>query len=80
MWPGSLSISAQKCPLGGTALFAFLALAGDLGATLSPTMVGFVSELSGGNLKSGLLVAAAFPLLLVICLLLLKNAKQGRVS
>ena len=74
MWPGSLSISSQKCPLGGTALFAFLALAGDLGATLSPTMVGYISELSGGNLKTGLLVASAFPIMLVISLLLIKKA------
>lgn len=75
MWPGSLSISAQKCPLGGTALFAFLALAGDLGATLSPTMVGYISELAGGNLKTGLLVASAFPILLILALLLIKAAK-----
>ena len=75
MWPGSLSISAQKCPLGGTALFAFLALAGDLGATLSPTMVGYISELAGGNLKTGHLVASAFPILLVLTLLLIKGAK-----
>lgn len=74
MWPGSLSISSQKCPLGGTALFAFLALAGDLGATLSPTMVGYISELSGGNLKTGLLVASAFPIMLIISLLLIKKA------
>lgn len=78
MWPGSLSISAQKCPLGGTALFAFLALAGDLGATLSPTMVGCISELAGGNLKTGLLVASAFPILLVLTLLLIKGAKATR--
>ncbi len=77
MWPGSLSISAQKCPLGGTALFAFLALAGDLGATLSPTMVGCISELAGGNLKTGLLVASAFPILLVLTLLLIKEANAG---
>ena len=43
MWPGSISISSQECPRGGTAMFAFLALAGDLGATVSPTMVGSLS-------------------------------------
>lgn len=80
MWPGSLSISAQKCPLGGTALFAFLALAGDLGATLSPTMVGYISELADGNLKTGLLGASAFPILLVLTLLLIKGAKATRPS
>ena len=80
MWPGSISISAQKCPLGGTALFAFLALAGDLGATLSPTMVGYVSELANGNLKTGLLVASAFPILLILCLLIIKSVKQSRTT
>ena len=57
MWPGSISISSQKCPRGGTAMFAFLALAGDLGATVSPAMVGTISEMAGGNLKMGLLAA-----------------------
>ena len=79
MWPGSISISAQKCPLGGTALFAFLALAGDLGATLSPTMVGCISELAGGNLKTGLLIASAFPIVLVVTLLLIKSAKSAHI-
>ena len=73
MWPGSISISSQKCPRGGTAMFAFLALAGDLGATVSPTMVGSLAEMAGGNLKTGLLVATVFPAVLVIGLLLLKK-------
>ena len=75
MWPGSISISAQKCSFAGTALFAFLALAGDLGATLSPAIVGYISDLAGGDLKTGLLVASAFPILLVICLLMIKSIK-----
>ncbi len=73
MWPGSISISSQKCPRGGTAMFAFLALAGDLGATVSPTMVGSLAEMAGGNLKTGLLVATVFPAVLVLGLLLLKR-------
>lgn len=71
MWPGSISISSQKCPRGGTAMFAFLALAGDLGATVSPAMVGGISNMAGGNLKIGLLVAAIFPLILLFGLLVL---------
>lgn len=73
MWPGSISISSQKCPRGGTAMFAFLALAGDLGATVSPSMVGTLSEMAGGNLKMGLLVAAVFPVILVFGLLILNQ-------
>ena len=77
MWPGSICISSQKCPKGGTAMFAFLALAGDLGATVSPTMVGSISEMMGGNLKTGLLVATAFPLILVVGLIVLKSSKKA---
>lgn len=79
MWPGSISISSQKCPRGGTAMFAFLALAGDLGATVSPTMVGSLSEMAGGNLKTGLLVATVFPVVLVFGLLILKR-KVGKAQ
>lgn len=79
MWPGTISISSQKCPLGGTAMFAFLALAGDLGATVSPAMVGSISNMVGGNLKIGLLVATAFPLILIIGLIVL-NRKFNKIS
>ncbi len=77
MWPGSISISSQQCPRGGTAMFAFLALAGDLGATVSPAMVGSLSEMAGGNLKTGLFVATVFPVVLVFGLLILKK-KVGK--
>ena len=52
---------------------AFLALAGDLGAMVSPTMVGSLSEMAGGNLKTGLLAATIFPIVLVFGLLILKK-------
>lgn len=78
MWPGTISISSQKCPRGGTAMFAFLALAGDLGATVSPTLVGGVSNLAGGNLKTGLLAATVFPLLLVLGLLALDRGPGAK--
>ena len=71
MWPGTISISSQKCPRGGTAMFAFLALAGDLGAAVSPTMVGSFSEMAGGNLKVGLFTATVFPMILTIGLIFL---------
>ena len=76
MWPGSISISSQKCPRGGTAMFAFLALAGDLGAMASPAMVGSLSEVAGGNLKTGLLVATVFPVVLALVLLFLKKTAE----
>ena len=76
MWPGSISLSSKKCPRGGTAMFAFLALAGDLGAMVSPSLVGTLSEMAGGNLKTGLLAATIFPFALVLVLLVLKKARR----
>ncbi len=80
MWPGSISISSESCPKGGTAMFAFLALAGDLGAMVSPAMVGSLSEMAGGNLKSGLLVATVFPVILVIGLIILRSTRKRKIS
>ncbi len=77
MWPGSISLSSKKCPRGGTALFAFLALAGDLGAAASPSMVGTLSEMAGGNLKTGLLVATIFPVILVFVLIIVNKKKMN---
>ena len=78
MWPGTISISARKCPNGGTAMFAFLALAGDLGAAIGPAMVGGIAEATGGNLKTGLLYAAIFPTLLIIGItVLIKKFGKG---
>lgn len=54
-------------------MFAFLALAGDFGATVSPAMVGGISNLVGGNLKIGLLAATVFPVILIFALLLLSR-------
>ena len=79
MWPGSISISSQNCPKGGTAMFAFLALAGDLGAMVSPAMVGSISEKAGGTLKTGLLAATVFPVLLVCGLLILKRTVRQKL-
>ncbi|MDE6579125.1 MAG: MFS transporter [Ruminiclostridium sp.] len=66
MWPGIFSLAGEKCPQGGTAMFAMLALAGDLGCTGGPTAAGFISGSNGGELKSGLLFAVVFPLILGI--------------
>ena len=54
-------------------MFALLALAGDLGAMVSPAMVGSLSEIAGRNLKTGLLSATVFPVVLVFGLLILNK-------
>lgn len=70
MWPGTFSIAARACPAGGTALFALLALAGDLGCALAPYTVGLSSSLQGDDLKKGILTAVIFPTTLVLTLIL----------
>lgn len=65
LWPGTFSLSAKGIKGGGTALFALLALAGDLGCSGGPTFVGMVSGAFGENLKIGILAGATFPVLLL---------------
>lgn len=76
MWPGTFSLAARGLPAGGTAMFALLALAGDLGCTSGPTIVGLVSGLYGGQLRTGLLAAIVFPLLLVLLLFRFRQSTQ----
>ena len=66
MWPGSFSKAAALVKNGGTAMFAILALAGDLGCTAGPTLVGAVSGAFNDNLKIGILTAVIFPILLLV--------------
>lgn len=73
MWPGTFSMAAKELPGGGTALFALLALGGDVGCSVGPTLVGVVSSMFGDQLQVGLLAAAGFPVLLIIGLLLRKS-------
>lgn len=54
-------------------MFAMLALAGDLGCSGGPTLVGLVSSSFGDNLKMGILAAILFPVLMLIGLRLLKK-------
>lgn len=69
MWPGTFSKAAVALRTGGTAMFAMLALAGDLGCGGGPTLVGAVMKLAGDNMKIGILAAIIFPVLLLLCLL-----------
>lgn len=66
MWPGVFSLAAKRCPHGGTGMFALLALAGDCGCGAGPSIVGFVSDAWNNNLKLGLLIGMAFPLLMLL--------------
>lgn len=76
MWPGTFSLASNSLPAGGTAMFAFLALAGDLGCSSGPTVVGAVAEVFDGDLKIGILGAIVFPIVLVMTNVLMKQKKK----
>lgn len=76
MWPGSFSKAAAALPRGGTAMFALLALGGDLGCSGGPTLVGMVSSAVGDNLKMGILAGMIFPLALLLCVMLCRRSMR----
>lgn len=74
LWPGVFSMASAHFARGGTALFALLALGGDLGCSGGPTLVGLVAGTFGDELRAGLLAALLFPLaLLALCALYQKR-------
>lgn len=84
MWPGTISICSKRLPGGGTAMFALLATAGDLGGAFGPGLVGMVTQHTGSSLQKGMLAGCIFPLVLIVCLLILgsinKNQKKKTPS
>ena len=65
MWPGTFSRASASLKRGGTALFAMLALAGDMGCSGGPTLVGMISSAAGGNMQTGILAGVIFPVVLL---------------
>ena len=75
-WPGTFSLMAVRMPGAGTAMYALMALAGDVGCSLGPTIVGFAANAMNNDLKAGLLYAMVFPLLILIGIRLLKPKEK----
>ena len=74
-WPGTFSIAPGVLPGGGTAMYALMALAGDLGCSGGPTLVGMAADAAGGELRTGLLLAIIFPVLMLLLTATLKDKK-----
>ncbi len=75
LWPGTFSKAAATIRGGGTALFAMLALAGDVGCSGGPTLAGLMSGVFGDSLRMGILMAVIFPVLLLVSLKLAGKSK-----
>ena len=78
LWPGIYSMAAEHFSTGGTAMFALLALGGDIGCSTGPAVVGLVSASLDNNLKQGLLCAVVFPVLLTAGVVYLRRTAQER--
>lgn len=76
MWPGTFSKASAALPKGGTAMFALLALGGDIGCSGGPTLVGMVSGALGDDLKMGVLAGILFPVLLLVGVILCGKTKK----
>lgn len=80
MWPGTFSLAAEKIPTGGTAMFAFLALFGDMGCSAGPGTVGKAITLFGGDMNKGMLLGTLFPALMIIGLQMMKKHGMPKTS
>ncbi len=78
LWPGTFSLASETFHGGTTAMFALLALFGDMGCSLGPLVVGRTAALFGNNLKIGILVASVFPLIMAIGLLVNKKRNKSQ--
>ena len=76
MWPGTISISSERFPMGGTAMFALLAMAGDLGGSIGPGIVGRMTQYAGDDIRVGMSVGLVFPIVLLLMLFILGRTKK----
>ena len=78
MWPGTFSKAAAGLKTGGTAMFAFLALAGDLGCGGGPTVIGQISSMMGDDLKKGILFGLCFPVMLIVGIVMCRGMNKTK--
>ena len=76
MWPGTISISSKTFPTGGTAMFSLLAMAGDLGGSIGPGIVGRITQNAGNNIRIGIGCGLIFPVILLLMLFLMYRKNQ----
>ena len=79
MWPGTFSMASAAIPLGGTSMFAMLALAGDTGCTSVPSLAGKIADTFGSDIKYGFAFAAVFPVVMLI-LSLVRVRKENKIK
>lgn len=68
LWPGTISVASRALPQGGTALFALLAMGGDMGASIGPGLVGVMTQAADNNMKAGMLAGCIFPVIIIVAI------------
>ena len=56
-------------------MFALLAMAGDLGGSVGPAIVGRVTQYAGDDIRMGMGVGLIFPVVLILMLILLHKGE-----
>ncbi len=80
LWPAVCAVAGEQMPAGGTAMFALLALAGDVGCVSGPALVGVVSDALNGAIGWGILAAIVFPILMTIGVLMMRETRKEKVD
>ncbi|WP_318662992.1 MFS transporter [Treponema sp.] len=81
-----MMVSSKAFPTGGTAMFALLAMAGDLGGSIGPAIVGRVADMFGGSIHVGMRIGLLFPITLCFMLFLFNimnhnaNKQKGKTN
>lgn len=78
LWPGTFSLASRSLVRGGTAMFALLALVGDLGCTAGPTLAGMISSAAGDSLRPGVVAAVIFPVMFLFAAVFLDNRRKEK--
>lgn len=76
MWPGTFSLAAKRYRMGGTAMFAILALAGDVGCALGPAIVGFVANSTTYGLRAGMVPVLIFPVIMIFGVFIIQKKEK----
>ena len=76
-WPGTFSIASSILKTGGTAMFAFLALAGDVGCSIGPTLTGLAATVAGGRISTGILWSIISPVFMLFALIVMSRREKG---
>ena len=69
MWPGVYSLAAVNMPKISMRTYAILALGGDIGCMLGPTVAGWFAGFFGDNLSPAFLLSCIYPIAMIIILL-----------